>query len=371
MKPIRVLFAGTPEVALPALDLLVADDRFRVVAVLTNPDRPRGRSATPQPSAVASRAAELALPLLQPQRVRDAVGAIRDSGADVGAIVAYGSILPPAVLDALPLGFVNLHFSLLPRWRGAAPVQHAIRAGDAVTGVTAFRLDAGMDTGPVLRSLERRISDLIDAGALLAQLAVEGAPVLAEALLAVANGEPGTPQPGDGATLAPRSGAAGAVGAWRRPACEVAAHVRSLPPPPGAPTTVAGELHKIAGALAEARETMAKTDLPFALIMEKGAVRDDGISVPPPAVPVWATRTDLQEGGALPGGVAAMERLLALAPDNAALVATTGYTGRELYTISDRDQHLYQVGSMGCAAGMGLLLCKWSSWAKAAQPTLT
>ena len=153
MKPIRVLFAGTPEVALPALDLLVADDRFRVVAVLTNPDRPRGSSATPQPSAVASRAAELALPLLQPQRVRDALDAIRDSGADVGAIVAYGSILPPAVLDALPLGFVNLHFSLLPRWRGAAPVQHAIRAGDAVTGVTAFRLDAGMDTGPVLRSL--------------------------------------------------------------------------------------------------------------------------------------------------------------------------------------------------------------------------
>jgi methionyl-tRNA formyltransferase len=249
VKPIRVLFAGTPEVALPALDLLVADDRFRVVAVLTNPDRPRGRSATPQPSAVASRAAELALPLLQPQRVRDAVGAIRDSGADVGAIVAYGSILPPAVLDALPLGFVNLHFSLLPRWRGAAPVQHAIRAGDAVTGVTAFRLDAGMDTGPVLRSLERRISDLIDAGALLAQLAVEGAPVLIEALLAVANGEPGTPQPVDGATLAPRIGAADAVVDWRRPACEVAAHVRSVTPRPGASTTLAGEPLKIAGAL--------------------------------------------------------------------------------------------------------------------------
>ena len=249
MKPIRVLFAGTPEVALPALDLLVADDRFRVVAVLTNPDRPRGRSATPQPSAVASRAAKLALPLLQPQRVRDAVGAIRDSGADVGAIVAYGSILPPAVLDALPLGFVNLHFSLLPRWRGAAPVQHAIRAGDAVTGVTAFRLDAGMDTGPVLRSLERPISDRIDAGALLAQLAVEGAPVLAEALLAVANGEPGTPQPVDGATLAPRIGAADAVVDWRRPACEVAAHVRSVTPRPGASTTLAGEPLKIGGAL--------------------------------------------------------------------------------------------------------------------------
>jgi phosphonopyruvate decarboxylase len=112
--------------------------------------------------------------------------------------------------------------------------------------------------------------------------------------------------------------------------------------------------NEIAGALAEARETMAKTDLPFAMIMEKGTVRDDGISVSPPIDPVWGTRTDLQEGGTLPGRVAAMERLLALAPDNAALVATTGFTGRELYTVSDREQHLYQVGSMGCAAGMGL-----------------
>ena len=276
MKPIRVLFAGTPEVALPALDLLVADDRFRVVAVLTNPDRPRGRSATPQPSAVASPAAELALPLLQPQRVRDAVGAIRDSGADVGAIVAYGSILPPAVLDALPLGFVNLHFSLLPRWRGAAPVQHAIRAGDAVTGVTAFRLDAGMDTGPVLRSLERRISDLIDAGALLAQLAVEGAPVLVEALLAVANGEPGTPQPVDGATLAPRIGAADAVVDWRRPACEVAAHVRSVTPRPGASTTLAGEPLKIAGALLVRPSPDVLPDVPADDIQPGTVVHTDG-----------------------------------------------------------------------------------------------
>ena len=112
--------------------------------------------------------------------------------------------------------------------------------------------------------------------------------------------------------------------------------------------------NEIAGALAEARETMAKTDLPFALIMEKGAVRDDGISAPPARVPVWGKRVDLQTGAGLPGRVPAMERLLSLAPDSAALVATTGFTGRELYTIADREQHLYQVGSMGCAAGMGL-----------------
>ena len=112
--------------------------------------------------------------------------------------------------------------------------------------------------------------------------------------------------------------------------------------------------NEIAGALAEARETMAKTDLPFAMIMEKGAVRDDGISAPPPRQPVWGSRVDLRTGAGLPGRVPAMERLLSLVPESAALIATTGFTGRELYTIADRDQHLYQVGSMGCAAGMGL-----------------
>ncbi len=112
--------------------------------------------------------------------------------------------------------------------------------------------------------------------------------------------------------------------------------------------------NEIASAIAEVRETMARTDLPFAMIMEKGAVRDDGIDAPVIAPPVRGTRLDLQTGGDAPGRVAAMEKLLAAVPDNAALIATTGYTGRELYTLADRDQHLYQVGSMGCAAGMGL-----------------
>ena len=248
MNPLRVLFAGTPDVALPALDQLVTDDRFEVVAVLTNPDRPRGRSRTPQPSPVAVRAHALTLPVLQPERARDAIGAIRGSGADIGAIVAYGSILPASVLEALPHGFVNLHFSLLPRWRGAAPVQHAIRAGDAVTGVTAFRLDEGMDTGPVLRSLEWPIAADHDAGGLLSELAVAGAPVLADALLAVAAGEQGTAQPADGATLAPRIDTADATVDWSARADEVARHIRSVTPRPGAVTTLAGARLKVADA---------------------------------------------------------------------------------------------------------------------------
>jgi methionyl-tRNA formyltransferase len=131
-----------------------------------------------------------------------------------------------------------------------------------VTGVTAFRLDAGMDTGPVLRSLERPISDRIDAGALLAQLAVDGAPVLAEALLAVAAGEPGTPQPVDGATLAPRIDVADAVVDWQRPASDVAAHVRSVTPRPGASTMLAGEPLKVAGALLVRPSPEALLDVP-------------------------------------------------------------------------------------------------------------
>lgn len=248
MSAVRVLFAGTPDVAVPALDLLVADARLDVVAVLTNPDRPRGRSKELVPSPVAVRARELGVALLRPERARDAAAAIGATGAEIGAVVAYGSILPAAVLAALPLGFVNLHFSLLPRWRGAAPVQHAIRAGDTVTGVSAFRLDEGMDTGPLLRTLQRPITEQDDAGGLLDALAVAGAPVLAEALLAVVAGETGTPQPPTGSTLAPRIDGADATVRWGAPAVEVARHIRSVTPRPGAATTLSGGRLKVAGA---------------------------------------------------------------------------------------------------------------------------
>jgi methionyl-tRNA formyltransferase len=247
VTPLRVLFAGTPEVALPSLDLLLADERFDVVAVLTNPDRPRGRSARPEPSPVAARAHELGLTLLQPERPMDALEAIAATGAEVGAVVAYGALLPERVLGALPHGFVNLHFSVLPRWRGAAPVQHAIRAGDTTTGATVFRLDRGMDTGAVLRTLERPMPEGMEAGGLLTLLAVEGAPLLAEGLLALAAGEEPREQTRDGVTLAPKLGPADAEIDWTAEADEIARIVRSVTPRPGAHTELGPDRLKLAG----------------------------------------------------------------------------------------------------------------------------
>jgi methionyl-tRNA formyltransferase len=251
-RALRVLFAGTPDVALPSLDLLHSDPRIDVVAVLTNPDRAKGRSGTPSPSPVAERAIELGLPLLRPERPADAEDAMRASGAELGAVVAYGAILPASVLLALPHGFVNLHFSLLPRWRGAAPVQHAIRAGDEVTGVTAFRLDEGMDTGPILRRLEVRPREDVDAGTLLDELASRGAPVLLEALLAVASGEQGVDQPSDGATRAPRIRPEDAEVDWSSSAEVVSRTIRSVTPRPGAFTALDGERIKLAGVVPSA-----------------------------------------------------------------------------------------------------------------------
>jgi methionyl-tRNA formyltransferase len=244
--PLRVLFAGTPDVAIPSLAALVEDRRFEVVGVLTNPDRARGRSATPQRSAVAAFAHEHGLPLLQPQRPVGALDEIRELDASVGAVVAYGALLPPSVLGALPLGFVNLHFSLLPRWRGAAPVQRAIAAEDRVSGVSVFRLDEGMDTGPLLRQLEVVLGEE-DAGDVLAELAGRGAPLLLEALLALAAGEEARPQAEEGATLAPKLTAADAQVEWDVPAPQVAARIRSVTPRPGAVTTFRGQRIKLAG----------------------------------------------------------------------------------------------------------------------------
>ncbi len=246
--PVRVLFAGTPEVALPSLEALAADPRIELIGALTNPARPRGRHGAPVDPPVAVRARELGLPVLQPERPAQARTAIADLRADVGAVVAYGAILPMEVLALPRTGWVNLHLSLLPRWRGAAPVQHAVRAGDAVTGVTVFRLDEGMDTGPVLRRAEVAIPDDVDAGDLLDRLAALGAPLLVEGVLAAASGEPGTAQPATGVTLAPRIGPDDAVVTWAAPAVEVARAIRAVTPRPGASTVLDGRRLKVAGA---------------------------------------------------------------------------------------------------------------------------
>jgi methionyl-tRNA formyltransferase len=234
---VRIVFLGTPDVAVPALEALVAADDVDVVAVVTNPDRPKGRSKQPVPPPVKVAAERHGLPVWQPVKAREMVDDLAALDVDACAIVAYGALLPKDVLDAGGHGFVNLHFSLLPRWRGAAPVQHAIRAGDAVTGVTCFVLDEGMDTGAVLATAEEPIHPDDSSGTLLARLADLGAPVLLDALRRLVAGETPTPQPGEGATLAPKVTPDDTAIDWNATAREVADLARSADPAPGAHTT--------------------------------------------------------------------------------------------------------------------------------------
>ena len=200
----RIVFLGTPEAAVVSLEALLAADDVDVPAVITNPDRARGRSGRPSAPPVKLAAQSAGVPVWQPARPREVVDDLRALQVDACAVVAYGALLPGEVLAAGGRGFVNLHFSLLPRWRGAAPVQHAIRAGDTVTGVTTFVLDEGMDTGPVLASDEVTIGPRETAGELLDRLAHRGAPLLVDSLRALVGGAEPTPQPEEGATLAPK-----------------------------------------------------------------------------------------------------------------------------------------------------------------------
>lgn len=200
----RIAFLGTPAVAVPALEAFVAADDVEVAAVVTNPDRPRGRRGEPQPPPVKVAAQQARLEVWQPLKPHEVADDLRDLDVDACAVVAYGALLPSSVLRAGGAGMVNLHFSLLPRWRGAAPVQHALRAGDRVTGVTTFVLDEGMDTGPVLDRLEVEVGTDESAGALLDRLAEVGAPLLVESVRRLVRGAEPVPQHEQGATLAPK-----------------------------------------------------------------------------------------------------------------------------------------------------------------------
>jgi methionyl-tRNA formyltransferase len=188
---IRVLFAGTPDVAVPSLRMLAGDtEHFEVVAVLTRPDAPRGRGRRLEPSPVKQAALELGLPVLECDPNEPAfVDELLATGAEAAAVVAYGRILKETVLEALPMGWYNLHFSLLPQWRGAAPVQRAIWAGDTLTGATVFRITRGMDSGPILAQSTTEIGPHETAGDLLARLADDGSHLLAAALQAMADGQ--------------------------------------------------------------------------------------------------------------------------------------------------------------------------------------
>ena len=187
---LKILFAGTPEVAVPSLQALAADTAHcEIVAVLTRPDAPTGRGRKLMPSPVKQAALELGLPVLESDPSEPAfLDELRATGAQAAAVIAYGKILKQSVLDALPLGWYNLHFSLLPHWRGAAPVQRAIWAGDDITGTTVFRITRAMDAGPMLSQSTTRIGEHETAGELLHRLAIDGARVLVDALKTVDEG---------------------------------------------------------------------------------------------------------------------------------------------------------------------------------------
>jgi methionyl-tRNA formyltransferase len=240
----RVIFAGTPSYAVPSLNALVALDSFSVVGVLTQKSKPRGRGLQDYASPVAQRAQELNLFTMTPEKVRapEVQAAIRGLNADVGVVVAYGKILPETLLNDVPHGWVNAHASLLPRWRGASPIQHAILAGDAVTGVTLMQLEPGMDTGPTFASSKVPIPPTSTTASLAAELAAVSAQLFAEHLLGYLTGERRLiPQPATGITTAPRITPADGVAHWSEPASVIERAVRAFTPWPGV-TTHAGKL---------------------------------------------------------------------------------------------------------------------------------
>lgn len=247
----RIVFAGSPAVAVPTLDALIAAGHD-IVAVLSQPDAPAGRGRKLVPSAVSARALELSLPLLRPERAAEATQEIAALQADVGVVVAYGQLLRPPLLAALRHGWINLHFSDLPRWRGAAPVQRAILAGDTETAATVFQLVPALDAGPVWARLETAIGERETAGELLERMSHEGTSVVVEALRRIEAGEQPTEQPVGGTTHAAKLEVADGHLDLSRPAAELDRQVRGVTPSPGAWTTWKGERFKVLRARVDA-----------------------------------------------------------------------------------------------------------------------
>jgi methionyl-tRNA formyltransferase len=243
----RLVFAGTPEVAVPALDALHASTH-ELVGVVTRPDAPSGRGRKLLASPVAQRAEELGLPVLKPEHPRDPdfQAALRDLAPDACPVVAYGALLPQSALDIPEHGWINLHFSILPAWRGAAPVQHAIWAGDEMTGATTFRIVKAMDAGPTYGVMTERIRSTDTAGDLLARLAEGGATLLVRTIDGIEDGSlEAREQPAEGVSMAPKITVDDARIEWTDPATGVDRQVRACTPGPGAWTTWEGERLKV------------------------------------------------------------------------------------------------------------------------------
>src|ERR1700758_229342 len=239
--PVRLVFAGTPEPALPALRSLIDSPRHEVVAVLTRPDAASGRRGKPAPSPVARHALEQGIPVLRPQRPNAAefVAELSELAPDCCPVVAYGALLRDELLAVPAHGWVNLHFSLLPAWRGAAPVQAAIAAGDTVTGATTFQIEAGLDSGPIYGVVPEEVRPTDTAGDLLDRLAISGAALLSTTLDGLGDGAlPPAPQPADGVSIAPKITVEEARVCWDLPAPVVERRIRAVTPHPGAWTLI-------------------------------------------------------------------------------------------------------------------------------------
>jgi methionyl-tRNA formyltransferase len=295
---LRIVFMGTPAFAVPAIDALVAKGHD-IVAVYTRAPQPAGRGKALAKSAVHLRAEALGLPVFTPRTLKDgeAQAQFAANGADVAVVAAYGLLLPQPVLDASRLGCINIHASLLPRWRGAAPIQRAILAGDAETGVTIMQMEAGLDTGPMIAKVATPVAGKT-AGELTGELAALGADLL---ITALGTSLVATPQPSEGVTLAPKIAKAEARLDFTASAITIERAVRAFNPAPGAWTMIGGERLKILaaeavagdfqpGVIADARMTIGTAD---------GGLRP--LLVQRAGKPAMAT-ADLLNGWALPPG---------------------------------------------------------------------
>ncbi|MDT5098217.1 MAG: methionyl-tRNA formyltransferase [Mycobacterium sp.] len=275
----RIVFAGTPEPALPSLIRLIESARHDVVAVLTRPDAASGRRGKPAPSPVAQLALEHGIPVLRPERPNsdEFVSQLAELAPEACAVVAYGALLREGLLAVPDHGWINLHFSLLPAWRGAAPVQAAIAAGDTVSGATTFQIEPALDSGPVYGVVTETIRPTDTAGDLLGRLSGSGAALLATTLDGIADGSlTPVPQPSDGVTMAPKVTVDDARVRWDLPAHVVERRIRASTPNPGA-WTVIGELRlKLGPVTVDEADPLA----PGAIRVERNRVRVGTASQP-------------------------------------------------------------------------------------------
>jgi methionyl-tRNA formyltransferase len=279
---VRLVFAGTPVAALPTLRALAAS-RHELAAVVTRPDAPVGRGRKVSRSPVAELAEELGLEVLKPGRPREEwfLDRLRVIAPDCCPVTAYGALLPQAALDIPPQGWINLHFSILPAWRGAAPVQHAILRGDDITGATTFRIVKELDAGPVFGTVTEAVRPGDTSGDLLERLSVTGAQLMTRTLDLIADGSlRAVPQPADGVSLAPKLTPADARVDWKLPAHLVDRQIRGCTPDPGAWTELGADRVKLwPVTLAAGAGLVSAADRPAGAGLAPGELRVDRSAV--------------------------------------------------------------------------------------------